>query len=489
LSPNEPGPRIYYIEPLLRNWIENKPTRFLEAACAYGYRVLTELEPQRFEDKEEQQVYKLCQAIFRNRHRGHAGMRRLFTCAADLVEFDGQGGATIVAPGFDHDQRFPRATAGGTVHRTARRLLAKAFRRDRSTPRRRRSAFSELIAAYRSQVQQPPVVVDGDSEARFFFPIQTLPGRSDLDWLYTDGLERIASHWRGNDAMAKVRSALISGPVSRQDQALAVRDPVAFRRFVRLLGRATKDRSPREFDDWLAHVREHGYLALVGGTRLRDEEREEAARQAQRIYGALAWLAYERMARCYGALMLMVFADLCLDGDREPDLEEQWQFRQRHFPQLYLAGLPLDFLAKPQLRWVLQSLTERWRNPRLAPETYDEVTDLLGLYGVLARNRREADRRQKDAAQGRSASVDPSLLEERHADNDAELLAAEDERAPRRLSSPECPACRGPLKNPQFIGRISASLWRVRLYCPGCNEEDEFELNPAELLGGGHGDD
>ena len=158
---------------------------------------------------------------------------------------------------------------------------------------------------------------------------------------------------------------------------------------------AARTKTPRAFDSWLAKVREHRYLALVGGTRLSGDAREEASAQAQRIYCALLWLAYQRMARCYAALMLLVSLDADLNEDLKLTAEERWLFRQWHFPQLYLAGLPLDFLGKAQLRWVIPRLHRLWANRVLEAEQYDVLTDLLGIYGALVLNRREADRREK----------------------------------------------------------------------------------------------
>jgi hypothetical protein len=101
-------------------------------------------------------------------------------------------------------------------------------------------------------------------------------------------------------------------------------------------------------------------------------------------------MAYDRMARCYGALMLLVYVDFCLHGERDPSPEERWRFRQWHFPQLYLAGLPLDFMEKPQLRWIIRGLRKFWDERVMEPARYDTFTDLLGVYGALVRSRRKA---------------------------------------------------------------------------------------------------
>jgi len=113
-------------------------------------------------------------------------------------------------------------------------------------------------------------------------------------------------------------------------------------------------------------------------------------------------VAYSLMSRCWGALMLLVYVAFYLEGERQAISEEQrwlerWRFRQLHFPQLYLAGLPLDFLGVPQLRWVFPALQRLWANEIIDPECYDTVTDRLGYLGEVARERRKADRERKSA--------------------------------------------------------------------------------------------
>ena len=40
-------------------------------------------------------------------------------------------------------------------------------------------------------------------------------------------------------------------------------------------------------DEWLKNVRQHGYLTLVGGSRLKGTAREEAAARARRFFSLL----------------------------------------------------------------------------------------------------------------------------------------------------------------------------------------------------------
>jgi hypothetical protein len=473
LSPKgDCGPRLFYVEPLLDLWLTGKPTRFLEEACAYGYKVLRELEPHSGDD---QNVYRLCQALFRNRHAGHLQIGRLFSRATDFVSVGPGQAPYLVTPGLGSDDGPENVKS--TIRDMADDLLRDALSHAGVVPRKRHYRFSDVLATYESQLKGTEMrAPDGAGGASCAVPIDTLPGRTRLDLLFTDGLTR-GCPWDGKHAMIKVRSALIYGPVSADDQALAVRDPEAFKKCLGSLWRAASTRSPKAFDSWLATVREHRYLALIGGTRLKDEAKAEAAAQAQRIYCTSLWTAYERMARCYGALMMLVFLSLCLDDELKLTEEERWLFRQWHFPQLYLAGLPLDFLGKPQLRWVIRTWHRLWGDRVFEPERYDVLTDLLGIYGLMVRTRREADRKQK------AAPLDEYLVAVPAAKEDDALWQLERQGPCPQLATLNCPGCGSRLQlsdwaAPDVSDRARSRVW---LYCPGCDADREFTINLDEL--------
>jgi hypothetical protein len=478
LSPDgEPGPRTFYVESLLHLWLQNKPTRFLERASALGYKILSELDPPSADDRD---VYEFCQALFRNRHEGHDVVGRMFSSAVDFVDYSPGGPPRLIAPGIGEDAAEHAPPAGETAHQTANRLLREALNQgEKGTAGKRPGAFSRVLAAYERLLEVPPPPErEGDRQASYCFPIDETPGRGKVDPDFTDGLTRGAP-WKSESATDRVRSSLIYGPVTVKDQEAAVKDP-DFKVFVRKLGEAARTRGGRAFDEWLKDVRQHGYLSLVGGTRLTGTAREEAAARARRFYSLLMWMAYERMARCYGALMLRVYDDFCLAGEGERDPEERWLFRQWHLPQLHLAALPLDFLCKPQLRWVILALQRLWWGGVDAPECYDQITDLLGICGALVRERREADRRTKAApAHKYTTPAGPEVL--------SDLEAKEDFLPPdpvRVLSSPDCPGCASKLR---WSGSSPRDLWelsraRLPLYCPGCDVVREYVVDLDEFL-------
>jgi hypothetical protein len=478
LSPDgEPGPRTFYVESLLNFWLNDEPTRSLEEACAFGYKVLAEIDPPSADDRD---IYKLLQALFRNRHEGHARVGQQFGSALDFVDFGPGGYPRLLTPGLGEDAAERAPAAGATVHREADRLLREALGQGgKGTAGKLSGAFPRVLAAYERLLEvPPPPECESDGRASYCFPIDELPGRGKVDLLFTDGLVRGAP-WKGENPTDRVRLSLIYGPVTSEDEKEAVKDP-DFKRFVRKLGEAARTLGGRAFDEWLKNRQQHGYLSLVGGSGLKGTAREEAAARARRFYSLMMWMAYERMARCYGALMLLAYVDFCLAGEGERDPEEKWLFRQWHLPQLYLAALPLDFLGRSQLRWVILALQRLWWGGVDAPECYDQITDLLGVSGALVRERREADRRTKAApARTYTTPAGPEVLSD---------LAAKGDYLPpdpvRVLSSPDCPVCGEKLQlsdsgTPDLSER---SRTRLPLYCPGCDVDREYVVDLDEFL-------
>jgi hypothetical protein len=325
---------------------------------------------------------------------------------------------------------------------------------------------------------QPPVLKEANSRIVSF---DTLQGRSAADLLFTDGWERCTA-WDEGRVSAKVRSALIHGPVSAAGQELILKDIDLLECVVAAIWEKATTQKPNAFRSWLTNVREHSYLPLICGTRLTGDAREKAASQAERSFCALMWMAYEQMARCYGAVMFHVYIDFGLHNKEKPTLEEMWLFRQWHFPQLHLAGLPVDFLSKPQLRWVIRASKNLWNNTVLECDRYDMITELLGIFGHLVRERRDADRRQK-AEQGnrnpRSLQGDEVTVGFRE---------PEDEEGVRPLSSTNCPDCGSDLRvssDNSFNDLANRSKAKVRLYCGRCNKDRTYVINLDELAPSG----
>jgi hypothetical protein len=401
--------------------VEDEQTSFLDQACAHGARALAGFESRPHHEQPED--YAPFQALFRNRRKGRIRVGRLFKSAKDFVDFDPDKGVSLLAPGLGDGSAVPAAKLGAaTLEQIARRLLRKSIRSCGMGEAARNAGCPDVIRTYEGLCGRDTPALRAAGVCAF--PLDKLPGRGEIDLLFTDGLVRTSKRWPAVTATEKVRRALVYGPVSAEDLKAVAQDRDICREVVRTLWKAVKTLKADEFDQWLTNVRAHGFLRLVGGDRLRGDKKKTASLQARRIYCALMWMAYEQMARCYGALMLQVYIDFSLHNEHEPTEEERWLFRQRHFPQLYLAGLPLDFLGKPQIRWIIRGLTSHWRNRVVEPERYDVFTELLGIFGVLAHDRREADRERKaGSARGRQVNAEALLLSAPAASADDDLTA------------------------------------------------------------------
>lgn len=120
VSDETQGRRRFWVEPLLRNWMEGTETRFLEEACAYGAKIVAEMN---HHGPEQRWMYQLAALLFRNRHEGHMAVHREFLHAADFVDVTEH---SVLLPGLENTglQGDPSGLSATTV---ARRVLQAAF--------------------------------------------------------------------------------------------------------------------------------------------------------------------------------------------------------------------------------------------------------------------------------------------------------------------------------------------------------------------------
>lgn len=418
LSPDDPsGPRIFLVEPLMRSWVKGRRTTFLEDACAFGCKVLAEWEAHA---KDEKQEYRLCQHLFRQRDSGHMHITSQFDRVVHFVDFYGGPEPKLVTPGIDASEETVAAVMtnrSGSPHAKAKRLLWDALKpyhhetahqldsakKTRHRPHLPILGLKDVLNAYDVILERERRLTQRGRRT-VCLPLDQLPGRSELDLLFTDGWRELPVPWSLSQTIDKVRSALVYSPVDQDSLDLACSDRAVAQRFCDELHNATNCQS--SFDKTWARARQHRFLTLVGGTRLVGQERDKMAAQAQCIASWLMWIAHERMARCWGMLMMLAMIDFAMHSDQVPTHEEWWLFRQWHFPQLYLGGLPLDFMGRPQLRWIIPTLHKLWAQGITDPVAYTKVTDLLGLFGASVRNSRDADNQRPPTRQerhGRSA--------------------------------------------------------------------------------------
>jgi hypothetical protein len=122
LSPEgEAPPRVFHIESSLWHCLIGENTRFLDSACAAGYRVLHLLG-----EHEPSSVYQVAQGLFRNRNAGHHRVKRQFTCAADLINFRPGHESSVLKPGF-HNNVNRRPGKTNYIHDVAKELLRDAL--------------------------------------------------------------------------------------------------------------------------------------------------------------------------------------------------------------------------------------------------------------------------------------------------------------------------------------------------------------------------
>ncbi len=269
--------------------------------------------------------------------------------------------------------------------------------------------------------------------------------------------------------------------------------------------------TPDEFDRWLTRVREDGYLQLTrGGRSIPQRKREYARDLPAQFMRVLMWLAYRMMSHCYGILMSLIAIDLA-ETEHKPSKAERVIFRLEHCQMDFLAGLPLDFLDRAQLRWIIRPwhrLLTMLAHPEFPGmfargdfsfDSFMHFPRLLGFLAVLVRERREADSRDKDTESAKTISLDApppltnknprsrQLTEEEDADRDRKIKPANVEVAhtdlptPIRLTSTRCPDCGDKLQGDRvedFSDETHALFWG---YCRKCNTSRLYVADLEEL--------
>ncbi len=470
--PQDGPPRHFYSEPHLQSFDKDleAETRFLESACACGYRLLHDLEGHR---ETETLAYGMYAAVFRNRHAGHVGIARAFSSPQDYVDFSAVNGQpSLITPGLDAALINPVADLQlGTkvdffLHRSvrARVMLQKALRAADCGDIR--NVLEYYQKSYFDFDQVRPTDAAG---SRFTLCIDKLPHRSELDLMFTEGIAGSSASFNWCDTMEAVRQSVIGGSCSATDFARI--DDESYLACVATVLKSYRKRTPREFDKWLRNVREHGFLGLIkGATRLKGEEREFAAALGHRMFSLLLWDSYQHMARCYGVLMELIWLHLELDEEMKVTPLESKIFRSFHLPQMYLGGLPLAFLTHHQLRWICNPLQRLRSEGEFGRESHEPLNKLLGLYGLLVRERRSADRRSKEY-KGKLAELNQS-----HSVQDDEICLT----ARPWEGEKDCPRCGQRLSDERVIKSETSRLVFAATCCQ-CEREYAFYCDPKEL--------
>ena len=406
--------RQFFVEPVVVAWAKKDEKKreesdaFLARACEVGYEIVAVLNDH---GPEQRQAYRLAAWLFRNRNVGHMAVNREFKSAADFFDFSNPKNPVLLLPGLGVNQS-ERQWAGTEAPGTARQLLAEVIEKVRERMAMQGEElpavtlnFSGILDLYDrllhreepGQVTNPrPLVYIDGRESEFILPLLG----SQTDFGRIEGT---------------VADCLIYGPTefSENLEVLAAH-PEEYQYLVRQLSKKMLEpgMTPEKLDAWLKRIRSDGYLQLIeGGRNIEDEDdREEARELASQMMSAMTWCANRMMGYCYGALMEVVAEDLEQNGRLSP--LEGLVFRLEHCQNDLLAGLPLDFLGRAQLRWII----DKWRDllvavirnypqpcGRDASDAVLTATMRLELFAYLLRQRRDADRLTKRA---RARSID-----------------------------------------------------------------------------------
>jgi hypothetical protein len=329
------------------------------------------------------EAYGYFHAVFRTRLLGRAAIKRRLRCYQDFIDLrEGAGTAKLLGP--------ISAVHSGDAHGRLRGL--------------------DLVAALQQLCLNDvrPRLLDGPPDP---WPIDRIPGRNLVDHALVEGLYRPVGTLKAGSAWEAVRMSLIGSPGSEADEGAAAVHLEENRHFIRRFVESFFGRDPDDFDRWLSVESGKAFVRLLtDGHKLRGFAKAEAREMAQAFYRRQLWAAYQQMSRAYGALMMIIWLDLCEDATLRPTVVEQQLFSAMHRPQFYLGGLPLAFFGPPQLQWFLVPLLQLWAREQFDPQTYDVLNKLLGLYGATVAERRAADRELKaeQRARRRGAGQDTS---------------------------------------------------------------------------------
>jgi hypothetical protein len=481
LCPSEEVPRRFYCEAALKAWMHlEDESQFLERTCACGYKILSQLESH---PKETAFAYRLYQAVFHNRRLGHLAVTRKFKNLWDFFEFDPRRRrVTLLTPG--HSTEHSQMHEGEDVKAAAVRLIRSTFPvGTKLSP----SGIIEMLQ--RSAI--PPAVTMQEGEGPLTVAFDRLPARSGIDLVLVDGLQR-ERPVKLSSIFGCVCSALIDGPCYIDDErklegksagdetrdenyAMQVREfREAYLHFLMRILSALHRKPLSDFDRWLRVESEHGFRRLLyRDYALKAVPERYPEFTPKTMFRMLLWHSYQMMARCYGALMLVAWLDFCNDRQLQPSLVEQILFRQLHAPQLYLAGLPLDFLGGPQIRWIVRPLLDLWNQEIFEPEAYDRLTDLLGIYGFLAAVRREADRRLQAE---RKTKAEKQLGEADEPPSPNRIRRAEPGEI-RLLTGNKCPTCGNGLSPIQVIDDSPQEWFAAEFYCRVCCAKELYRIS------------
>jgi len=380
-------------------------------------------------------LYEFFLAIFARRLDGHYAVRRGFTTRKDLLDLS-QRGAT-------HRALLPQMLDQGTLPVRA----------------------SEIIRRVQDVVFERQANGPADRPARY--PVHLLPGRNAIDALIIQG----ADHPGGDATVAglwnRLTSAVIDGYELLDDGPVTPEQEAGYSTFVRAMLRAYLEKTPEEFGRWFRVEREKGFRRLHDGGGM----------PGGAAFRHLLWTAHVQAGRCFGAGMLAAGMALLEVDSLAITATEASVFREMHLPLFMLAGLPVEFLDWPQLRFAVRPLLERfWGGRGVSADERLAMAELLGLFGELNAARRRTDRDRHTPGVSSPTRLDAGI-EPAGAAVDKEL---DFDQVPISTSR-ACPKCGGDTdmtSKPTWVGQQCV----VQVECPRCQYQGtarfDFSMKP-----------
>lgn len=302
--------------------------------------------------------YRFYHAIFTARNSGRQAVRRGFRTRKDFTNLRRSGAERYLAPEMLGDNRPIFA--------------------------------SQIISAIQDSSFTPPPGSRPDG-SRVCLPLEAFPGRSVVDYLLLDGAEAVHDPAGLLRVWDQAASAFIDGYTMTADEPATDDDRRAYLEFVRRLVSAFLAKKGDDFQRWLRVEREKGFVRLFSDEKPRGD--------LGRYFRHLIWVSQIQMARACGAVMASAWAALAADERIALDPVESQLFRTMHLPHVALAGLPVAFVRRPLLRWVMRPLLEHfWTGRAATPGDALSLVTLLARYGRLNDDRRRVDRERHDPA-------------------------------------------------------------------------------------------
>lgn len=396
-----PHRRFYPVEVLEAVSRDEPADDFVARMCRLGIEMLPELEAllqplQETSDGSgagreklmpDREALETTYALFETRRTGHSRVTRSFHRADD---FDDTTRSRYRPEHLIPEIKFSKRKPG--TRRTGMDLVR------------------EVQQAYAPPASTLPGAVPG-REIR----LDERPLRTPLDQVLVQGVFRAVDGTKVlgfREITNIIAPALVAGIDVEGDSEFLEENIADFRHFLNRL--AQKYRSnPGQFGTWVRTEREKGFTRLLPGWKnFGPEERQAAGEKGKRFYRRVLWTAHESMSRCYGAVALwmwMAFCEAKTVINAAP--EEERAFRWYQSPLVCTAGMPLWFFGPNVLRWVLEPFIERVWGLR-PDQDFDSLTQLIGLYGRAASDRRSIDANKKRSASSkRTAPQAPTASE------------------------------------------------------------------------------